>query len=154
MSADTVHVPGTALLLGAGAVILAVVVAVALGQPSVESYPAGSPEAVAQTYVQARLDGDLVTAHGTLAPHLQSRCRPYELEGPFERGSFRAMFEDIDNDGAVVRMTVRITATDYPEGPLPMPIFEGFSSRLVLEQSDGEWRIVDAGWPLETCGGR
>ena len=154
MSADTARLPGTALLLGAGAVILAVVIGTALRGSDVTSYPAGSPEAVAQTYVQAVLDGDGMAAHAVLSPRLQSRCRPYDLEGPFDGGSYRAVFEEVDDAETTVWITVRLTSTDYPEPPLPFPAIEEFTSRVVLEQFGGEWRIVDAEWPLETCGRR
>ena len=150
MSADTVHVPGTALLLGAGAITLAVVIGIALMGSDVAHYPAGTPEAAAQAYLQAQLDDDLNAAHALLAPRLQSRCRPYELGSPFDGGSYRAVFEEVDEDGAEVVITVRIESTGYSDR-LPLPAVEEYMSQLVLEQFDGEWRIVHAEWPLETC---
>ncbi len=151
MSADTVRVPGTALLLGAGAVILAIVITAAVRGSGVTTYPAGTPEAVAQTYVQALLDGDLATAHATLEPQLQTRCRPYDFETPLHNGSYRVVFEESDVAQDAVTITVHLTSTGYPDPVLPLPSVEEFTSRLVLARFDGEWRIVDADWPLEVC---
>ena len=61
------------------------------------------------------------------------------------------MFEEIDVAEDAVTITVRLTSTGYPEPLLPLPSLEEFTSRLVLVGFDGEWRIVDAGWPLEVC---
>lgn len=152
MSADTHSMSGTALLFGAGAVILAAIIGIALlANSDVTEYEEGSPEAAAQTYLQSLIDEDYAAAHELLSPTLQVRCRDYELHYEYGPKMDRVVFDDVRalDDRTVI--TLRITTTDYSAEPLPIVNRNEIESRLVLEQFDDGWRILDADWPLDFC---
>lgn len=152
MSADTHSVSGTALLIGAGAVILAAIIGVALlAGSNVTEYQPGSPEAAAQTYLQAMIDGDYAVAHELLSPSWQIRCRDYELRHEYGPEMDRVVFDEVRELDERTLITLRITTLDYTAEPLPNLMRNEIETRLVLEQFDGEWRIVDADWPLDFC---
>ena len=152
MSADTHSVSGTALLFGAGAVILVAIIGIALLAGSdVTEYDPGTPEAAAQNYLQALIDEDYTTAHALLSPRLQIRCRDYELSREYGPEMDRVVFEDVRHLDTSTVITLRITTLGYSAEPLPSVMRDEIDSRLVLEQFDGDWRIVDADWPLDYC---
>ncbi len=145
------HIPGKVTLAIAGAAIVAVGIVVALlGGPDVTEYPPGTPEAAAQNYVQALFDGDTHAAHAVLGTEIQQNCEPFQLgqEPWLEDGTAR--FTDVRVNGAQATIDVRITSTNVDFEPSPFNDNE-IESRLVLESTNGEWRIVRADWPFDGC---
>jgi len=146
----TQRLPGTAVLIGIGVALLAAIVAVAvIGGRGVVEYPEGSPEAAAQTYVQALFDGEDDAAYAMLSPALQARCVAVDSDvDATAAGS--ATFEDVHIRDDRVVIDVRLTGARFEPGPLPIQQ-EEIDARLTLVEIDGEWRISAGDWPLYRC---
>ena len=140
-------------LLAMGAlVVLAVIVAIALGLRGPEDLPDGTPEAAVQDYLQAVLDGDDDAIRALLATDKLAECD----EAFFEYSSYGidgVGFElddiEVTGDTARAELTQRSSSTGDP--------FEGsrrYGQEIVeLRREGGEWKIDGASWPwrFENC---
>lgn len=152
MAASPRPAPGTIVLAGLAVLVVAAAVVLALaGPPDVARYEPGTPEAAAQAYVQALLDGDFEAAHDLLAPALRVDCRPEDLRLGVpgdEVGTVR--FEDVRVTGDRATITARLDTTRFEPAPLPVG-GDGIPTRLVLHRGEGGWLIAAADWPLHDC---
>ena len=151
METGSRRMPGTGLLITSGVILVGAVVLIAVvGGRRVVDYEPGTPEASAQSYVQAMLDRDFDLAHGYLSSELQDQCEPYRLEIPHAAESMVVTFSDVRVDGDSAAIEARLASTDFQ--PELFPFEEpDIDTRLVLEQRNGDWRIVRADWPLYGC---
>lgn len=140
------------MLAAAGILIVVAIIATALlGGSDVTSYPPGTPEAAAQTYLQALFAADYEVAHGLLTPQLEAQCEAHDLRFDRESDMDRAVFDEVRVRGDTAVIDVSLRWMEYSPDPLvPLPSNE-IDSRLVLERIDGEWRIASADWPLFSC---
>ena len=121
-----------------GAVAVVAVLAVALSGGGVRTYPADSPEAALQTFLQALLDDDLESAEAVLAPAQARACDRGSLRWSPLSYQDRAQITEVDADEASATITVVLSDdTGLFEG--------GFSAEydFGLEQIEGAWRITD-----------
>lgn len=140
------------MLAGAGILIVVAILATALlGGSDVTAYPPGTPEAAAQTYLQALFDGDYQVAHGLLTPQLQAQCDAHDLLFDRESDMDRAVFDDVRVRGDSAVIDVSLRWMEYSPDPLVELSTNEVDSRLVLERIDTEWRIANADWPLFGC---
>lgn len=121
------------------AVVLIVVLAVAGGGE--RSYPADSPEATLQQFLQALFDEDLATAESLLSPQLRGRCDRADLRhGPT---SYRdaAHIRDATVSGDIADLEVEfITEGLFGDGYESVHDFR-------LERVDGRWQVLElADW--------
>ena len=120
------------------ALVLLVVVALALGDGGVRSYPSGSPEAGLQTFLQALLDDDVDEARESLTPAAEARCEDHELRWNPLTWQDSAQITDVDVEGGVATLTV-VTASR--SGPFGDPFESEYE--FTMEQIAGEWLIAD-----------
>lgn len=147
------HMPGTAVLIAIGVTLVAAVVTIAfLGRRDVEDYPAESPEAAAQTYIQHLFDGEWDDAYAMLTPEAQRRCPILDVDID-ETESRVATFERVRTLTDRVAIDIRLTGTRFEPGPLPVDTIE-IDTRLTLEQVAGEWRIAGGTQPVYGCAWR
>jgi hypothetical protein len=153
MNEETSHLPGTPILLGVGLlVLLAVIVALALAGPNVRSYEPGTPEAVAQAYIQALFDEDNPAAHGFLSPELKTKCEPEDLELWWVHNADSASFDEVRDDGDHAEIELSLVSSDYDLDAFPFDNYDhSRQTELELDRVDGEWVITDATWPLAGC---
>lgn len=123
----------TIVALGA----LVAVVVVALVDTGVRTYPAGSPEAGMQAFLQDLFDEDFASAHDRLAPALAAGCSSGELRYSPAEYQETAEITDVAIAGDVATLTVVFA----DEGGLLEPTYE---ERLVFEMQliDGDWLIT------------
>jgi hypothetical protein len=138
-----------AVLWLAAVAILVVIVALAIiaAMRSPADFDAGSPEAAAQSYLQALLDGDERSAHEHLSLRLQEECSITEIRNAWLPESVR------------VTLTETVVAGDTAEVELIM--IEGSSDpfgggteydvTLVLTRAADGWLISEPPWPIEHC---
>jgi hypothetical protein len=140
------HRPNRVLLIVVGVLGLIAVATIALTTGrSVTSYDLGTPEGVAQAYLQAAFDGDFDEAAAYFAP--DSDCDASDLDRAFIPSNVRISLAGVDT--TVDRATVRITA-DIPDGgPFGGYYEERHSLRLVLV--DQSWKLTGIPWPLYDC---
>lgn len=150
METATRRMPGAGLLISIGVILVGAVALIAvLGGRRIVDYEPGTPEASAQSYVQAMLDRDFDLAHGYLASELQDQCEPYWLE-PYVAESIVVTFGDARVDGNSATIEARLASTDFQ--PEPFAFEEpDIDAWLLLEQRNGDWRTVHADWPLYGC---
>lgn len=155
---STAHrMPGTGVLIGAAVLIVAALGAIALlGEPRVVEYDPGTPEAIAQAYIQALFDEDYDVAFGLLAPELQLECHPDDLDAGFAQDSGTAVFEKVRRFEDRVTIEVRISTRYYEPDVFPIEAVDehDLTTSLSLEMRNEEWRIVDTRWPLNGCARR
>lgn len=150
MDTKTRRRPGTAVLVATGVVLVAVIVGLGLlGPRTASEFEPGTPEAAAQTYVQALLDGDYDVAYEMLSPDLQEGCRPNDLRMADGMDIGTAVFENVRIRDERATIEMRLTETFEP-GELPLDE-QDIETRLALDMRDGEWRVVAADWPLYGC---
>jgi hypothetical protein len=136
-------------LVVAGVLLAAVVLL--LGPPAVVEYEPGSPEAAAQSYVQALLDGDYDLAFDLLSPALRTDCRPHELAAELDVESLGSVvFTEVTVTGDRATIAVRLTPSVSGPGLVPGDP-EEVDTRLVLQSADGGWVVVAADGPLYGC---
>jgi len=149
MDSGTRTMPGVGWLAAVGLVLVgALMLAFVLGEPGVAEYELGTPEAAAQAYVQALLDGDGDAAREYVGSEDRYRCRGL-ISPLLGRDVSSAVFAsvEIDEDRAVLR--VRLSSEHYVPDPFGSDWDQ--ESRLVLERRDGRWLVIDAEWPLDEC---
>ena len=140
------------LVLGAvvgGAVVLSVIVAVATSGRSSSEFPADSPEAAVQAYLEAILDRD-ATALDWLADDTSCETADLGLAPVPDSARVVLVESDVDGDRATVEVEVSEASSGSPFDTYEFVHVEVFT----LEQDDGgEWRITGAPWPLYVCEG-
>lgn len=117
---------------------------VSLGRNEV-SYEPGSPEAAAQAYLRAALDGDFDAAAELLDP--SSDCDAADLDRAYvpEMAGVNLLETVTDGDRSRVRIEV-----EYPSGgPFGDRGREEHTLRLV--RADGTWLLTGIPWPLYDC---
>jgi predicted nicotinamide N-methyase len=126
-------------------IIVAVAIVAATRSPS--EFEAGTPEAAAQAYLQALLDGDERTAHGHLSEQLQTRCSVTELRHAWRPESLRITLTDTVrfDDTAEVELIVIEGSTD------PFGGGGEYDITLVMQHTENAWVISEAPWPIEYC---
>jgi hypothetical protein len=140
-----------ALLWAFGGMVLAVLVvgAIAGGLRDLPPLDPESPEAVAQAYLQAVFDRDLVDARGLLSEASAARCQLSDFRQAWVPESLTASLDDVRVTGPDAEVWVRIRTVSGP-GP-----FGGgdFSIRevLTLAREEGQWRLTGEPWPLMGC---
>jgi hypothetical protein len=147
--------PGDRILV-AGAVVLAlaVVAGVVLAVAGTPRYAEGTPERVAQRYLEALLDDQHRRAREHLAPELASRCEPGEPRAwyPWASGSIR--FQDVRIADGRAEIDLELSDVE-PIDPFELPLDERRlrvrHAELTLEQRSGEWLITEAGPPINGC---
>jgi hypothetical protein len=150
MTAPPTHAPGSKVLVAVVAGILVAVLAIVLlGGDDVVEYDPGTPEAAAQAYLQALFEGDGDAAHALLSPRHQARCEPYELDLHGEDFTSATFTETRIADGRAT-IDVRMSGSEFIPDPVVIGSHE-LHTEIVLESLDGEWRIVAADWPLDSC---
>jgi hypothetical protein len=133
-----------------GLVLLALLAGAVAG--ALRDFPAvdpESPEAVAQAYLQAVFDRDLVDARGLLSEASSARCQLSDFRQAWVPESLTASLDDVRVTGPDAEVWVRIRTVSGP-GP-----FGGgdFSIRevLTLAREEGQWRLTGEPWPLMGC---
>ncbi len=140
------------MLAGAGILIVVAIIATALlGGSDVTEYAPGTPEAAAQTYLQALFAADYEVAHGLLTPQLQAQCDAHDLLFDRESDMDRAVFDKVTVRGDTTVIDVSLRWMEYSPDPLVPLASNEVETRLVLERIDGEWRVASADWPLFGC---
>jgi hypothetical protein len=133
-------------------VVFAALLAIALGLRGPKELPAGTPEAAAQDYLEAVIEGEDEAVLDLLAANRVPACRN-ELGRTGNYGMSGVGFEldnvEITGDTARVELTQRSSSSGDP--------FEGtrrFGEQYVeLIRENGEWKVDGASWPwrLESC---
>ena len=147
----------TVLVVGALVLLTALVAGLVLSVRDTTRYPDGSPEAVAQSYVQALFDDDPAEARRYLAPELAAECHAHEPSSWWIRSGDSVRFSEArgEDDRAEIRMTM---ASVEGVDPLDLPIDGASTStreaQLVLVRRDGTWVIVDSDVGLHGCNRR
>jgi hypothetical protein len=124
---------GIAVLLA-----LSIVIVLALEGEGTRSYPAGSPEAAMQVFLQDLFDDDVRRAHDRLTPALASRCTSADLR--FTPASYHdvARITDVARGDSTARLTVVFT----DEAGLFDEPYESVHD-VGMELIDGDWLIGD-----------
>ena len=148
--------PGTRVLLLAGAVIvIAIILAAIFSNGRVQSFDPGTPEAVAQAYVQAIFDNDSFAAYALLAPELQDECDRHDLIPPWAIGASHARFRAVRIDGDRAVIDVELRDIDVSVSPFGIDDHRDTkSNELELEHRQSDWLITYAAWPIYGCPGR
>jgi hypothetical protein len=141
----------TALLWGLGGILLAVIVvgavASALREPVL--LEVGTPEGVAQRYLQAVLDDDPSAAAAFLSA--DSRCDVEDYDEVWVPDSLTVSLDSVrlleSEQAAEVRVRLRSVAGPGPFGDGGYSSFE----TLRLARQDGRWTLVGTPWPLYDC---
>jgi hypothetical protein len=122
----------------AAVLALLVVVALALGNGGVRSYPPGSPETAMQGFLQDLFDEDYAGAEQALAPEVTKRCDRGHLRWSPVGYQDAAEISQVDIDGTTAKMTVVLIEESGPfaEQYESVHFFE-------MQQIDGDWLITD-----------
>lgn len=144
---------GTPVLIGIGIfVVLALLVTIALAGRNVRSYDPGTPESVAQAYIQALFDEDPEAAYGYLSTDLQDRCKPHDLDTWWARQAESASFDEVRINGDHADIELRLLSTEFDMGIFPFDNYDySLETELELDRLGGEWVITNATWPLAGC---
>ncbi len=145
--------PPTIFLVVVGSALAAIFVSgLVLGRSRSTQFTPGSPEAVAQDFLQAVFDNDVEAAHSLLTPELQDECPASDLGLLNSREPTVAVFDDVRISGDVATVTVELRSVDYlAEGIFPDFDVWGRTASIRLDRSDNEWRVANASHPLMTC---
>jgi len=127
-----------------GLIALAVIVSVTAGGES-DLDPA-TPEGAVQAYLRTVTERDAEGAWALFAPDLQARCSLSSVRDALRYGprDFRAQLGDVEPHAETTDVFVEVT--ERYGG-----VFGGestFEQVFPMTQLDGEWRLVDAPWPL------
>jgi hypothetical protein len=143
------QVRSRAVLWAAAAAFLVIIVAVAViaATRSPAEFDAGTPEAVAQSYLQTLLDGDERAAHAHLSEQLQAACTITELREAWVPESVRITLTEtaLLDDTAEVELIVIEGSTDPFGGGGTHDV------TLVLHHESDAWVISEPPWPIEYC---
>jgi hypothetical protein len=153
MNTNAFSKPGAPILIGIGIfVALALLVTLALADRNVRSYDSGTPEAVAQAYIQALFDEDEDAAYSYLSADVQDECEPRDLDMWWVRGAESASFDDVRISGDHAEIELRLLSTEFDMGIFPFDNYDySRETELELDRIGGEWVITDATWPLAGC---
>lgn len=133
-------------------VVFAAMLAVALGLRGPKELPPGTPEAAAQDYLEAVLDGEDEALLDLLAAKRVPACRlEFGRSGSYGISGVGFELDNVETTGdtARVELTQRSSSGGDP--------FEGtrrFGEQFVdLIRENGEWKVDDASWPwrLQDC---
>lgn len=153
MSEKPTTQPGRAVLIAIGVIVaLALVISLAIARNDVRQYEDGTPEAVAQEFIQALFDEDVDTARTYLSAELQDQCQPDDLDLWWINRSYSARFEEVavQNDHADIE--VILVSNDYEPIVFPFDSYDySTDTELELELRSGKWEITHATWPLAGC---
>lgn len=133
---------------GLGALVAALVAGVLLLRPGVAQFDAGTPEAAAQGYLEAVLDGDHRGALEYLTPELQDACRR-EAGHMWAPESARITLAGTHLEGSHAEVDVVVTELHTP-GPFESGTYS-YDVTLYLDRTGEEWAISAAPWPLWSC---
>jgi hypothetical protein len=148
----TTQMPGKRSLLVAAAVIVTLAVIALVIAARSPDYPAGSPEAAAQEYLRAALDGKQRAALELVAPELKEVCDRHDLVPWWIRSSDVAEFEAVEVTGDRAFIDVRLSDRDYAPPPLVLDSpQEPRRGELMLERQDGTWLITELHGPWSSC---
>jgi hypothetical protein len=153
MSTTSLRKPGTPILIGIAVfVVIALLVVLALANANVRTYEAGTPEAVAQSYIQALFDEDTEAAHQYLSTELQAKCQLEDLDMWWVRSSDSASFDQVKVEGDHAEIELRLNSQNYDLGLFPFDNYNySEETELELDRVEGEWVITNATWPLAGC---
>ncbi len=145
--------PGKTILIAIGVVVAtAILIALAMAGGDVREYEEGTPERVAQAFIQALFDEDVDTARTYLAAELQDQCAPHDLDLWWVHDADSARFEEVVVDGDHADIEVVLISTDYEPVILPFDNYDySADTELELERRSGTWEITHATWPLAGC---
>jgi hypothetical protein len=147
-------------LLGAGVVILAIIVAsvavALLSRPQAQTLlPADTPSGTVQGYLLAVEAGETRQAYGYLSTDLQTKCN-YD----FFRDNTRGVMGSVPNRNRDTRVAleserprddgieVQVRMTDFTVSA-PFNVNEySHVETFLLKKLDGNWRFVDRPWPI------
>jgi hypothetical protein len=125
-------------------IVMAAVVAVTR---SPSAFDAGTPEAAAQSYLQALLDGDERAAHAYLSEELQAACTLTELRNTWMPESVRITLTEttlLDGTAEVDLIVIEGSTDPFGGGGT-------YDVTLVLDHAGDEWIISEPPWPIEHC---
>lgn len=129
----------TKIGLGIGSLlVVAVIVALALGQGGLRTYPADSPEATMQGFLQHLFADEIREAREDLAPAAAARCDVGALRYTPASYHDAARIDDVELDGTTALVTV-VFVDD--SGLFDEPYESTYE--FGMEQIDGVWRIAD-----------
>ncbi len=153
MSENTAKQPGRAVLVAIGVIVaVAVLVSLAIARNDVRQYDEGTPEAVAQAFIQALLNEDIDTARSYLSSELQDQCRPHDLDLWWIRQADSARFEEVVVTGDQADIEVILVSTDYEPVVFAYDNYDySTDTELELELRSGKWEITHAAWPFTGC---
>lgn len=121
-------------------VVVAVVVVLAIGEPDMAEYPAGTPEGTVQRYLRAAYDGDEDSARALLSERADTEMG----RDPFSRlfcqqsDGHQVRIDGVDEgDG---RATVRLEIEDISGSGLDFDRYT-WERQVVLVFEDGGWKI-------------
>lgn len=121
-----------------GLLVVAIVVALALGQGGVRSYPDDAPEAAMQDFLQHLFAEEIREAREELTPDLSARCDVGALRWSPASYHDAARIDEVEVDGVTARISVVFT----DEAGLFDEAYES-TYEFGMEQVDGAWRIAD-----------
>jgi hypothetical protein len=141
--------PGSrAVLIVAAVAVLALVVAtiVAIVFRSPTDIMPGTPEATAQDYANALIEGDEAAAIGLLSADLQEECTIGDLRNAYVPESVRVHLVETVVDGEAAEVEMRVEEGGGGLG-------DGYDYRvtLTMERQAGDWVITEPPWPIEYC---
>lgn len=143
----------TRWLVGVGAALIVIVVlslAVALIGRGERTYAEDTPEGVVQRYLRAVLDRDATTATGYWSDELQERCDETDIGSQIRQPrDFRASLRETREVDGLTEVEVRLTER-WGTDPFGGGQYTR-SERYILDEFDGEWQIVEPGWPIYWC---
>lgn len=128
-------------------VVLAILAAIFASRDTTPEWPADSPEAVVQDYVQAVLDQDYDTAITMVDPNLNCTTEDYTQSYYPQDTAIALVQAHISQHEA----TVTVEFGSYNE-----PFFEPFigQEQFELTPTDaGQWHITGNPWPVYQCAG-
>jgi len=153
-----------AAIAGLALVALALA-AIATGRRGVASYPADSPEATVQRYLDAVSDGRGADAAAELTDELADACRSRLTTYYFQPEFTRAVLTEVErrDDQAVVRVDITESYGGGPFGPDENTVRTTFvltprrapTAPTNSSGADGAagWAISEVPWPLYDCPG-
>ncbi len=121
-------------------VIAAVIVVLALGEPSVADYAPDTPEGTIQRYLRAAYAGDDEVATGLLSERARNEVKDDPFGRLFCQQSEGHLVRIDDVDTRDDRATVRLTVEDVSGSGLDFDRYE-WDRSVLLVLENGEWKI-------------
>lgn len=134
----------------AGLLLLAVVAAGVSAVRDTTKFPAGSPEATVQGYLEAVFEQDFDAAVTYL--DAGTRCTATDFPRFYPNDATRVVHRDSRGDAAQGRVFVHVDIINGDGGPFGQ---DGWTDQQTFEVTGGgdTWRIAGMPWPLAECGG-